>query len=100
MMVAKSVMVVPVMIVTVVIMSVVIVRIVTMPIVTMTVVVVVRMGVVRIAPGGLRDVVRMVVRRAGGMVRVRGERGGRRLRHVLSLRGGGNVPVASERCPA
>ncbi|GBQ04793.1 hypothetical protein AA14362_0125 [Acetobacter cerevisiae DSM 14362] len=43
---------------------------------------------------------RVVMRRAGGMVRVRAGGGGRRLRHVGSLRVGGGVPVASERCPA
>lgn len=43
---------------------------------------------------------RMVLRCAGGWVRVRAGGRGRWLRHGMSLRVGGGVPVASGRCPA
>lgn len=43
---------------------------------------------------------RMVLRCAGGWVRMRAGGRGRWLRHGMSLRVGGGVPVASGRCPA
>lgn len=42
----------------------------------------------------------MVLRCAGGRVRMRAGGRGRWLRHGMSLRVGGGVPVASGRCPA
>lgn len=42
----------------------------------------------------------MVLRCAGGWVRMRAGGRGRWLRHGMSLRVGGGVPVASGRCPA
>ncbi|MFT9063673.1 MAG: hypothetical protein ABF430_07690 [Acetobacter persici] len=43
---------------------------------------------------------RMILRCAGGLVRMRAGGRGRWLRHGMSLRVGGGVPVASGRCPA